>query len=38
MSRTEKARSPRKRVFHWVAEIVAFAIARRIIRTIIRKF
>jgi len=37
MSGAERARSPQKRVFHWVAEIIAVAVARRVIRTIIRK-
>jgi len=31
-----KARSPKQRVIYWVAEVVAIAVAKRVIRRIIR--
>ena len=37
MSKDRQRRSPKTRVKHWVLEVVAMAVARRVIRTIIRK-
>jgi hypothetical protein len=38
MSRSKEAISAQKRLVQWAAEIVALAVARRVIRRIIRKF
>jgi hypothetical protein len=37
MSKAKKSRSPKSRLTRWVAEIVAMALARRVIRRIIDK-
>ncbi len=37
MSKDQKRRSTKTRMKHWVLEVVAVAVARRVIRTIIRK-
>ena len=37
MSKAKKSRSPTSRLTRWVAEIVAMAVARRVIRRIIDK-
>jgi len=37
MSKANKSRSPKSRLTRWVAEIVAVAVARRVIRRIIHK-
>ena len=38
MSRSKKVRDTKTRLVQWAAEIVAMAVARRVIRRIIRKF
>jgi hypothetical protein len=37
MSKAKKVRSPKKRLTLWVAEVIAVAVARRVIRGVIRK-
>ena len=37
MSKAKKSRSPKLRLTRWIAEIVAVAVARRVIRRIIHK-
>lgn len=37
MSKAKKSKSPKSRLTRWVAEVVAMAVARRIIRGIIDK-
>lgn len=37
MSKDQKRRNTKTRMKHWVLEVVAMAVARRVIRTIIRK-
>ena len=38
MFKAKKSRSPKARLTRWVAEIVAVAVARRVIHRIIHKF
>jgi hypothetical protein len=37
MSKAKKSKSPKSRLTRWVAEVVAMAVARRVIRGIIDK-
>ena len=37
MAKDQKRRNTKTRMKHWVLEVVAMAVARRVIRTIIRK-